>query len=161
KKFDFIVVQEQTTNPLVNQASFVKYATLFVNEIKKTDAKPILFLNWQRHDAPAPATQDTLNQTYYTLAGHLQVKVSPIGQAWRIANRNLPQINLYNVDSVHPTPYGSYLEACVLFATFYGKTPVGLPATLRDANGNVLINLPTDVARALQRVAWETYNSSR
>src|SRR5205823_5845806 len=105
--------------------------------------------------------QDTLNLTYYSLADPLHVKVAPIGQSWRVASRNVPQITLYAGDSVHPAPAGSYLEACVLFATFYGKSPIGLPGKLTNSDGSLIIDLPADQARALQHVAWDTYLNSR
>ena len=44
---------------------------------------------------------------------------------------------LYTSDGSHPSIYGSYLAACVLYAVLTGKSPVGLPTTgglpLQDA----------------------------
>jgi hypothetical protein len=55
---------------------------------------------------------------------------------------------------VHPTPAGSYLAGCVLYATLFRRSPAGLPAELRQ-NGHVLVSLEAGVANKLQGIAWE------
>ncbi len=43
----------------------------------------------------------------------------------------LPGRLLADQDFAHPSPIGSYLDACVFFATLSGQSPVGLPAKMK------------------------------
>jgi hypothetical protein len=54
-------------------------------------------------------------------------------------------IELYHTDLRHPSPAGSYLVACVIYATIFGKPSAGIPYTY---------DLPC--ADTLQRIADET-----
>jgi hypothetical protein len=54
-------------------------------------------------------------------------------------------IELYHTDLRHPSPAGSYLVACVIYATIFGKPAAGIPYTY---------DLPC--ADTLQRIADET-----
>ena len=65
-----------------------------------------------------------------------------------------PEINLYHSDGSHPSLAGTYLAACVLFATLYDHSPVGgaLP---------VDSDMTEQTARALQQVAWDTVTAFR
>jgi len=58
-----------------------------------------------------------------------------------------PELNLYAPDKRHPSPAGTYLATCVVFAALTGRSPVGNPYTAG-------IDPPT--AKFLQTVAWET-----
>ncbi len=159
--YDYVVLQEMTTGPLDNYGAFAQYAGDFDAEIQKTGAKTILYENWALQTAPLQSTQNKLNDAYTKVGRQLNAKVSPIGQAWRLARMRVPQIVLFNSDGKHPTPQGSYLVACVLYCTIYGNSPIGLPGKLVDVDGTVLVDMPVDQARALQRVAWDAYQSTR
>jgi hypothetical protein len=43
----------------------------------------------------------------------------------------------------------------VFYATFFGESPVGLPAKLTTAEPEVLVEIPEAQARQLQAVAWD------
>ena len=66
-----------------------------------------------------------------------------------------PKLVLHQPDKSHPSPKGSYLAACVFYATLFDKSPVGLPAELRRGN-RVLVQIAPDEAAALQKIAWQT-----
>jgi len=78
---------------------------------------------------------------------------------------------LYVADKSHPNSAGSYLAACVFYATIFGKSPEGLAARITgtiiehtgkitDAQGE-LINLSKQDAAFLQKIAWETVRNSQ
>jgi hypothetical protein len=159
--YDYVILQEQSTGPLDDNADFVIYATKFDVEIKATGAKTILYETWALKSAPLQDTQNQLNRAYTTLGSQLGAKVSPVGQAWRLARMRVPQIVIFNSDGKHPTPAGSYLIACVHYCVLYGSSPIGLPSKLVDVDGTVLVDLPADQARALQRVAYDAVQSTR
>jgi hypothetical protein len=72
-----------------------------------------------------------------------------VGLAWKEAFRRLPGIILHDKDGSHPAPLGTYLGACVFYATLFGASPAGLPA---DAS----LRGEQDPARisTLQEIAW-------
>ena len=74
--------------------------------------------------------------------------------AWKKALAN-PMSVLHRPDKSHPTPTGSYLAACVIYATVLDTSPVGLPAEL-NKDGRILVSIPPAEAEALQQIAWDT-----
>ena len=75
--------------------------------------------------------------------------------AWKKALAANPRLVLHQSDKSHPRPAGSYLAACVFYATLLDKSPVGLPAELKKGTP-VLVRLAPDKLLALQTIAWQT-----
>ncbi|MDQ3010457.1 MAG: SGNH/GDSL hydrolase family protein [Acidobacteriota bacterium] len=179
-KWDYVVLQEQSTlglAPMVDGVAqisdpktFHEYARRFNTEIKKAGAKTVFYLTWAKQNAPQ--TQAALTNAYLSIAKELKAIVAPAGIAWENALKSDPQLALHVADKSHPTPMGSYLAACVLYATIYGKSPEGLPGQLTgiqiDHTGRILtaqdenkgqgelINLTLEQAAMLQKIAWQT-----
>ena len=78
-----------------------------------------------------------------------------IGVAWKKALTDDPSLVLHQSDKSHPNPTGSYLAACVFYATLFNKSPMGLPGELKKGN-HVLVRIAPDEAATLQKVAWQT-----
>jgi len=124
-KWDFVVLQEQSTLPLKNRSKMHEYVRLFVDEIRSFRAKPVLYMTWAR--VSTWDRQDELADAFLTIGKELDVLVAPVGQAWKEAFRRVPGITLHDKDGSHPNPLGTYLGACVFYATLFGGNPVGLP----------------------------------
>ena len=69
--------------------------------------------------------QARLRESYLQLSIDNNCTVSPVGAAWKYVRDQYPSIGLYSTDGSHPSIYGSYLAACVHYATIFRKTPVG------------------------------------
>ena len=83
-----------------------------------------------------------------TLSRSTSVTISGSGMDWHdLASLLRPDVELYVADKRHTGLAGSHLSACTACAALYGKCPVGLADTA---------GLPADVARALQKAAWDT-----
>jgi hypothetical protein len=93
-------------------------------------------------------TQVRIDRTYERLAALLRGTLVPAGEAWRIARREHPEIDLYG-DAVHPGPMGAYLIACVFDAVLLERSPVGSAYTA---------GLEPGLAALLQAIAWRTAN---
>ena len=104
---------------------------------------------------PDPQEQKALLETYLKLARREKAALAPVGIAWENCLKRHPDIQLYQTDGRHPTEEGSYLTACVIYFTLFGKSPLGLPGRL-SLKGTRLSNLPADRARILQTVARDT-----
>jgi acyl-CoA thioesterase-1 len=83
-------------------------------------------------------------------------------KAWR-AKPDLVLHSKYLLSDIHPGPRGSYLIACLVYATLFDRSPVGLPAlTMHNerysaANNEPSVTLTAEEARACQDAAWATY----
>jgi len=73
--------------------------------------------------------QDSLTSKYLTLADSLSFTIAPSGVAWKEMIQNGDPIELFSPDNSHPNLAGSYLIACVYYATLFQKSPVNLPFT--------------------------------
>ena len=144
QKWDFVVLQEQSQIPLKNSDSMFEYAKKFDVEIKKQGGETLLYLPFPLADAPQ--NQDKLTKLHQDLAKVIKARIAPVGIAWAKAlAADKPPI-LYALDKVHPTRSGSYIAACVFYATIYGKTPEGLPGKIGG--------LSDEEAKQFQRIAW-------
>ena len=196
RKWDVVVLQENSLQSTLNPESTHKYARFLDAEIKKQGAKTVLYLTWARQHIPQ--MQDGANPTtspdyakamfqmsgaknidleqwcskhkrglvggidgaYFDIAKELHAQVAPVGVAWKKALAADPTLVLHQPDKSHPSPKGSYLAACVFYATLFDKSPVGLPSELRKGT-KVLMRLPLDEAKVLQEIAWQTVQSIR
>ena len=76
--------------------------------------------------------------------------VIPVALAFEEAYRQRPDIKLHKeYDGSHPDLIGTYLAACVVYASLYGRSPVG---NSYDYYGKV----DKEMAAFLQKVADET-----
>lgn len=64
---------------------------------------------------------DLLRRGSHRMARRMSASVSPIGEAFRVARDQYPEINLYSDDLKHQSAYGSYLKACVNYLLLYRK----------------------------------------
>jgi hypothetical protein len=151
RAWDFVVLQDQSQRPLVEPRSLVEYGTKFDREIRKCGAKTILYMTWANQDRPE--NQTAIRKAYQNLAEALPAELAPVGTAWEMALKADKHLVLHAQDRKHPSPTGTYLGACVFYATIFGQSPEGLPggmAGLSDA-----------AARPLQAIAWEVVQARR
>ncbi len=169
-RWDYIVLQEQSTlggyevvngiDQIGDPSGFYDGVRKFDDAIRQVGAKTLLYMTWARRNAPQ--NQAFLTNAYLTIAKERHAIVAPVGLAWQAALNKLPGLPLYQDDGSHPDVLGSYLAACVFYATIYGKSPEGLPGqitnTLVDAAGEAqtgVVNLTAQEAQFLQQIAWQ------
>ncbi|MBN2516883.1 MAG: SGNH/GDSL hydrolase family protein [Deltaproteobacteria bacterium] len=150
---DIVVLQEHSMRPVEDRDKMFDYASKLDGEIKSSGARTVLYLTWARKHIPE--MQEGLTDAYLTLAGKLGATVAPVGMAWQKALRTNPDFKLHKRDKSHPDLLGSYLAACVFYATFFRSSPVGLTGTIVDGS-NEILTLQEKKAGLLQSIAWET-----
>ena len=150
-RYDYVVLQEQSTLPLKNSQRFHENVRLFDPVIQASGAKTALYLTWARQNAMD--MQTALTDAYLTIGEELGATVIPAGAAWQnfISEYNAPI--LHDKDQSHPTLAGSYLAACVFFAVLFGESPVGIASDLKGVT--------QAEAELLQKTAWETIAPAR
>jgi hypothetical protein len=143
-RFDYVVLQEQSTLPVKNAARFHENVRLFVPEIEAAGSKMALYMTWARRHAPE--SQQALTDGYESIGRETGATVVPAGAAWEkfLAKHDTPV--LHDADGSHPTLAGSYLAACVFFAVLLGQSPVGV--------GDGARGLSPAESKLLQQAAW-------
>ena len=143
-RFDYVVLQEQSTLPVKNAKRMHENVRLFDGAIKEAGAKTALYMTWARKHAPQ--SQQALTDGYQAIGKELGATVVPVGVAWEqfLAKHDSPV--LHDKDASHPTPAGSYLAACVFFAVLLGRSPVGVGDGIKGLSGAE--------AKLLQQAAW-------
>jgi hypothetical protein len=101
-----------------------------------------------------------LNGGYFDIAKEVGAGVAPVGIAWKLALAADPAFVLHSPDKSHPNPTGSYLAACVFYATLLDANPVGLPGKIQQGD-KVLVSIPNDQAKRLQGIAWAAVKAVR
>lgn len=146
--WDFVILQEQSQMPVFDQATFYEFARKFEREITNVGAETMFFMTWERPDSvPSGVTTESLANAYTSIGTELGAKVAPVGIAFARALQERPNLILNSYDG-HPTIHGTYLAACVFYASIFEQSPVG--NTYSDA-------MITEEERTfLQRIAAET-----
>lgn len=153
--FDVVILQGNSTDALsdAGRASFREKVIEFNAEIMKRGAKTALYMT-HAHVKPSKfASPDMIRKVedmYVSVGNEAGAIVIPVGLAFEEAYRQRPDIKLHkDFDGTHPDLIGTYLAACVVYASLYGKSPVGNPY---DYYGKV----DKEMATFLQKVADET-----
>lgn len=145
-RYDYVVLQEQSTLPVKNTLRFHENVRLFDEVIKASGAMTALYQTWARQNAPE--TQAAITNAYTTIGEEIGATVIPVGIAWQSFLNQHKQPVLHDKDQSHPTLAGSYLAACVFFAVLFGESPIGIAYDLKGLS-------PADV-ELLQKIAWTT-----
>lgn len=135
-RWNIVVIQEQSQIPAVaglRQATMYPAGRQLVRMARESGASPMLFQTWAHRDGLPEAglrgyqqMQAEIDAGYQALAAEQHVPVVPVGYAWKAvvdANRGA---GLWAPDGSHPSVRGTYLAACVFYASTFRQSPVGL-----------------------------------
>jgi uncharacterized protein DUF4886 len=143
-RYDYVVLQEQSTLPIKNALRMHENIRLFDKEITDSGAKTALYLTWARQNAPE--TQKTITDAYTAIGEELGAAIIPVGVAWQNFTRKHSHPVLHDQDKSHPTLAGSYLAACVFFAALFDETPFGIVSDIKG--------MTKAEAELMQKSAW-------
>lgn len=149
--WDYVVLQEFSTRPLTDPARMHEYVRKFDSQIRAHGGKTVLYLTWARQHQPE--NQQKITAAYESIAREIGATVAPVGLAWETSLRERPDLPLHRADRSHPNAAGTYLAACVFYATLLHESPVGLsPPTIKE-EGMEPRTLSMEETRWLQHVA--------
>lgn len=154
--FDFVVLQDQSTQPKDAPESYREYASRFGVLAKSSNAIPMLYALWGRENGYT--TADMLSAAAMTVLERLydskgSAEIAPVGEAWKKARAGDPAKPLYRADGNHSSNVGAYLTACVFYSVIHRESPVGLPATITTPKATLAVS--TEDAALFQNLAWE------
>jgi len=155
--WDIVVLQEQSQIPSVEelrQTQMYPAARRLISSIRNSGARPLLYLTWGHRDGwpengmpTYAAMQSAIDDGYLAIAGDQRAAVAPVGDAWAtLIARGAPDAP-WQDDGSHPTEAGTYLAACVFYATIFRENPKGL---------GYHSSLSADAAATIQSIAAET-----
>jgi len=168
QQWDIVVLQEQSQRPAFSPAQVAvdvyPYARKLDSLVRANKActETMFFMTWGRKNGDASncaayppictylGMQQSLRESYMQMAQDNNSIVSPVGAAWKQVRDSFPSIDLYSTDESHPSVSGSYLAACVFYASIFHKNPTastfnnGLSATdaanLKRIAGKVVLD---------------------
>jgi hypothetical protein len=184
RKWDYVILQEQSTlgrdyyvdgnARAVGDELFAPAAALWSKAARDAGAQPVFYLTWSRKGTPED--QAALNHAYFSAARQAGAPVAPAGIAWQLVRRERPDLELYWKDGSHPSPAGSYLAACAIYATLLHRDPSGLPSRitgtpisvegtpvdpstekLAPGKSPTLVDLSAGDAAVIQGAAWRAW----
>lgn len=146
-QWDVVILQEQSQRPSFSPAQVASdtypYAKLLDSLILKNNpcSETMFYMTWGRKNGDATncpfyppvctyeGMQQRLRESYMQMAKDNKGVVSPVGAAFKIVRDSLPGIDLYNADESHPSVAGTYLAACVFYASLFHHSPIGTSFT--------------------------------
>ena len=162
--WDYVVLQEQSTAPALPTRTVAQntypYAALLDSLVMAANpgAQVIFYMTWghkdgctQEHgDYPLIDTyegmQARLATSYLEMAHDNDARCAPVGLAWQRVRAERPYDTLYRNDRYHPSAMGTYLAACVIYATMLAS----------PYQSSYTADLPPATAEYLQSVAQQT-----
>lgn len=153
--YDVVILQGNSGDALseASRAAFREKAIEFSAAIAKTGARTALYMTHayvKPHRSASPDMIRKVEDLYVSVGNEIGALVIPVGLAFEEAYRRQPGIRLHKAyDGSHPDLLGTYLAACVVYASLYGKSPIG---NAYDYYGAI----DKDSAAFLQMVADET-----
>jgi hypothetical protein len=156
--FDAVILQENSMGTINQPDSTIKYAKLLCGLIRKSGAKPYLYLTWAREKVPQ--YQDEITKAYVEIAKENGAVLVPVGEAWELAKQLRPTIELYNADGSHPSNLGAILSAYVFVGVLTSEVPARIPEwyQIKDIDGETveLTNIDSLDAVFFRKVAEKT-----
>jgi len=144
--WNLVVLQGHSREPISKKKSsaFQAAARMLDAKIRGADSRTVFFMTWAYKTKPEMTQK--LRDAYTRIGNELKALVVPVGVAFARARSEAPDKELYHEDEMHPSLLGTYLTACVFYATLYGKSPVGAHYTA---------GLSAADAKFAQTVAWD------
>lgn len=163
--WDYVVLQAQSQEPSFSPSQVTTntypYATKLDSLIHAANpcAKTMFYMTWGRKYGDASncgfyppvctfnGMNDRLRASYLEMGADNFAQVSPVGVAWRKSREIDSTINLWSGDNSHPSVAGTYLTACVFYASIFKESPIG---------ATYLAGLTAPQASFLQSIADQT-----
>ena len=144
RDWDHVVLQEQSQLPaLPLEIAGADYsppsAADLCDLVRENDSctEIVFYMTWGRKDGDASFCADIpemctyegmqllLRDAYLGFAEDNDASIAPAGMGWKAVIDDDPTIELYSGDGSHPNINGSYLTACIFYATLFQESPIG------------------------------------
>lgn len=165
--WDFVVLQEQSQFPGFSHKQlstdvfpYAKRLAEAVREAHRHTSVVFYMAMARRNGDPAnkhvspelltyEGMQKRVNRCYLEMAKDNRGLIAPVGEVWKTIRKQNPNFDLYS-DDIHPNKTGTYLAACVFYATFFRSPSTGSLAP-REVNRATAQSLQKVVDRIVLR----------
>jgi hypothetical protein len=128
--FRTIILQEHSSSPLLKPAESKDYFIRFIKLVKEKKSEVILYGTWMYPAKPLIGKSfigvDPIQEALRPISIKTGSRIAPVGTAFRLFQKEHPEISIYTSDNKHPSAVGTYLAACVFFKMITGESPLGL-----------------------------------
>lgn len=142
--WNFVVLQEQSQKPSFSPAQVATEVYPYARQLDSlagladTCTRTVFYMTWGRKNGDAmncpsyppvctyAGMQQRLRDSYLQMGISNNAIIAPAGVAWQRSILNDSTLNLYDPDESHPNYAGTYLTACVMYATLFQKDPLQL-----------------------------------
>lgn len=121
--WDIVVLQQGPSSLPQNRANLLEWSQRFAVEIRRSGARPALYMVWPANGGDYDAVSESYRQAAVAVDGLLV----PGGEAWREAWRRDPSLRFYGSDGFHPSALGSYLVALAMLEELAGASATTAP----------------------------------
>ena len=161
--YDFILLNDRSTWPAIEEKRYASLQVLqqsYLPMILETGGIPVLYAThgYVSDQVNASEFGDIANFTSSVFEGYRQyaqllsdnlpatqqARIAPVGLAFLLVYEDNYAMweKLFFIDGFHPSPHGTYLMGCVLYATLYGYMP----------GTNAIPNLPKELWRRARKM---------
>lgn len=155
KKFDIVILQEQSNTPISNPARFYSGVRDICAMVKahNAEAEIVLYATWGYQTGHASLTkygkntqemEMKLRAVYTAIGEEMGLQVAYVGAGMTYALEH-SAVGLYNEDRTHPSLAGSAIAAWTIFSTIFRVHPDSVDYT-GDITPNVLAAIKEAVA---------------
>lgn len=133
KKWDYVVLQENTNYAVGYNSTFQKAAKKLAEAIYANNPETTIVYNctWAFENGGRvngrrysyKSMQKQMNANYQQAALATDGMISWAGSAFYNCRREHPGLKLYVSDQNHPSRYGAYLSACSMYSTIFDESP--------------------------------------
>ncbi|MCI9163408.1 MAG: hypothetical protein HFG59_09140 [Lachnospiraceae bacterium] len=156
KKWDFVILQESSDNAMSLSAEeeMFPYCRILDEKVKSAGGQTVFLMTWAPKDGikdgfkkqSREELQSIMVENYTEISDELNSLMIPAGVAFMRCAQEYPEIELWNQDGKYPSPAGTYLAACTVYAVIYQQSP---------ENCSYVGELDNEVAAKLQKLAAE------
>ncbi len=159
KKYDIVIIQEQSSNAIGNPADYYDSVRRFKELTDANGAELYLYATWGYKAGKSNLSKygkDTLDMelklrsAFHAIADELDIGVANAGAAFAEIYPASATPNLYEDDLYHPSPAGSTLAAYTLAGTIFGIDPLTF-----TCNGAVSANDANTLRAAASKIVLE------
>lgn len=120
-QYDIVILQDDIPETTID--SFKTYSKKFVDLVRESGARPILFMAWDYERLNWISMEEIAN-AHLEVSRKLKVEIAPVGFSWALSKNRQPSLNMYVRDAEHPSVAGMYLSLLIIESTISGESPL-------------------------------------
>ncbi|MEO9803651.1 MAG: hypothetical protein ABJF04_10410 [Reichenbachiella sp.] len=148
--FDVVILQDQSMTPIRQPNKTLTFGKKLAGLAEEAGGQVLVFQTWSRKNNPDSQVQ--LDDTFSKFVATTRAKIAPVADAWHLAMKEYPNLELYAYDGSHPSEIGSYLTALIMYRVLFEKQSSGAYKTFASKR------LPISEIKKCEKIADQVMN---